>query len=290
MKQHEMIEWALKNGIYLESQEEKIAFRRKVNSTVCIEYWMVRYGYTEQEAIDKVSLKQKERCKNSKYYWIKHGFTEQEAIERANENNNYKQIQAQRNNPRCKNNQLGISDAEREKIAKETSARCIEYYLKKGFSKSESHKLLVQYQSKLGKKQKKGTMEYYKTRIWRPEYWIEKGYQELEAIDIIKKMNTRDVEYYVNKYGYEKGLLKYNKLNEKKKETWKNKTTDELVNHARKTAPKSYNESGQEMKVIQDFIKANNLHNYYSRYGSPKDQYWQYIPGIGYRRYDLAVF
>lgn len=44
------------------------------------------------------------------------------------------------------------------------------------------------------------------------------------------------------------------------------------------------------MQAINGFITTNNISVLNCRFGPPSEQFWQHIPEVGYRRYDLAVF
>ena len=84
-------------------------------------------------------------------------------------------------------------------------------------------------------------------------------------------------------YGEQKFLDSKNR----RKKTWESK---DLIDHGRRAVPKTYNPAGQEMQAIYGFLDANNIPQINCKFGSPKEQFWQYIPTVGYRRYDLAVF
>jgi len=49
------------------------------------------------------------------------------------------------------------------------------------------------------------------------DYWIDKGMSEDEAIIHVKKQNTRNIEYFVQKYGINLGLIKYNLMIDRRK-------------------------------------------------------------------------
>jgi hypothetical protein len=54
-------------------------------------------------------------------------------------------------------------------------------------------------------------------RIYSPrcvEHWLGKGYTNKEAIDAVSEYQTRDLKFYQNKYGDLSGLLKFNKIME----------------------------------------------------------------------------
>ena len=80
---------------------------------------------------------------------------------------------------------------------------------------------------------------------------------------------------------------KFTEARNKRKETWE---TKDKVEHARKATPKTFNPAGQEMQAVLGFISANNIPIENCSFGPPNQQFWQHIPNLGFRRYDLAVF
>jgi len=159
----------------------------------------------------------------------------------------------------------------------------IQYWASKGYNESDVLKKIADHQSSSGKK-RKGDLTGSVRCI---QYWIKNGFTEEEACDKISSLQKRDLDFFISKYGEAEGLRKYEHSKSKRKDTWETKDKKE---HGKKTAPKYYNKNGHEMKSIYGFLEANNINPTRCMFGPPKNQFTQLIPGIGYRRYDLAVF
>lgn len=163
----------------------------------------------------------------------------------------------------------------------------LEYWKGLGFSETDA-KIKVQesQQAKAKKAAKKlsGTSEF---TVRSKDFWIKHGYSDEEASEKIKMLQRRDEAFYIERYGITKGIKRFNESKEKRKNTWKSK---DKRKHALSTRPGSYNPHGQEIQAIRGFLSANNISESYCKFGSPKDQFYQWIPSVGYRRYDLAVF
>lgn len=162
-----------------------------------------------------------------------------------------------------------------------------EYWIKLGLTPAEAVKKVKESQRKKGNaaaKKLSGTSMY---TVRSMEYWKRKGYSVEEAQRTVAALQKRDLDFYINRFGLEEGTARFTAANSKKKNTWRTKNKNE---HARKTLPKSFNPNGQEMKAITNFLRVNEIDPRFCKYGSPKDQFFQYIPDVGYRRYDLAVF
>lgn len=122
------------------------------------------------------------------------------------------------------------------------------------------------------------------------EYWYNKGYSDKECEKIISNIQKRDITFFKRKYGEIEGNIKFQNISTKKRNTWNNKTKEEIKKHFLKTRPKKYNENGLEISHIKKFIEERGFDEKFCMYGSPEEQFYQYIPSVGFRRYDLAVF
>jgi DNA-binding Lrp family transcriptional regulator len=94
-----------------------------------------------------------------------------------------------------------------KEINKSNSPNCIEFYLKKGYSREESELLL--------KKYRKEKLVFGKNKGNSPnqiEFYLKKGFTKEEAIIKIKENNSRSLESYIKKYGNELGIVKYNEF------------------------------------------------------------------------------
>jgi hypothetical protein len=119
------------------------------------------------------------------------------------------------------------------------------------------------------------------------DVWRSQGFTEKEIKDKLSKASTRDLSFFQEKYGEQEGLAFFSNIKQKRKDTWGIKDKHQ---HALVTIPKSFNPTGLEMQALNLFIDTNNLQNYRLQLGAPADQFFQWIPNIGYRRYDLAVW
>jgi hypothetical protein len=160
-----------------------------------------------------------------------------------------------------------------------------QYWLDRGYSIEETTKKISEIQTERSKKSplKKGVKKF---SIRCVEYWVERGYDPDTAAQIISKLQRRDLDFYVAKFG-DDGEAKFNEAKIKRKETWKTKNK---LEHAILATPKTFNPAGQEMQAINGFLTANDIPVENCSYGPPNQQFWQYIPNVGFRRYDLAVF
>ncbi|MGA2434390.1 MAG: HNH endonuclease signature motif containing protein [Bryobacteraceae bacterium] len=70
---------------------------------------------------------------------------------------------------------------------------------------------------------KHSKLEIRKSNWWCKEYWIERGLTESESINKIKELNLRDKKYFIDKYGFDKGMILYQQRIDKWLNTLKNK-------------------------------------------------------------------
>lgn len=132
----------------------------------------------------------------------------------------------------------------------------------------------------------------YQTRVkngnaTNVDLWKARGLSDTEIKAKVKKASTRDLAFYQRKYGEVDGLTKFEATKQKRRDTW---STKDRRTHALATLPKTFNKDGQEYAALTGFIEQNNLSAYRCQLGAPKDQFYQWIPNVGYRRYDLAVW
>lgn len=162
----------------------------------------------------------------------------------------------------------------------------IEYYLNNGSARTieEAVEMISEFQSRASKQNKNPVSQYC------VDYWVNyKGYSEEQAKKTISEMQTRDRDFYIKKYGKLGGIERFVNISIKKRETWKRKTKDELIDHAMKTRNRSP-KYGLEHKALTAFIFANNIDIGSCLFGAPYDQFTVNIEGVGVRRYDLAIY
>jgi hypothetical protein len=166
---------------------------------------------------------------------------------------------------------------------------CKEYWICKGYSEEESIRKVSEHQQIMSHRSSKNR-DHRKHSIRCKEYWIEKGYTDSTADELVSDNQKRDLAFYIEKYGLVEGAKKYTYSCNKRKATWKNKSFEEIKAHYLKTIPQIYNENGQEMQAIRLFLEQNNIDEELCKFGAPKNQFYQWIDEIGFRRYDLAIF
>lgn len=159
----------------------------------------------------------------------------------------------------------------------------VEFWLEKGASEEEAKARVSSRQKEISKNK---TFERKDSNRCK-EFWTSRGFSEDEAKKQISILQRRDLDFFVSKYGPVIGPIRFSESKKNRKITWEYK---DKLEHAVKTTPKNYNPIGQEITAINEFIRANNIPIKNCKYGQPKDQFWQMIPNVGFRRYDLAVF
>lgn len=90
----------------------------------------------------------------------------------------------------------------------------IEYWLTKGFSKSDAITKVSEYQRENGNKfsnKNKNFPDKYYDRTWTQlNYWIKNGYSEDAAKQILsEKQNKTSLHSFINQYGEQEGKIKY---------------------------------------------------------------------------------
>lgn len=172
---------------------------------------------------------------------------------------------------------------ERKKAVLPTS---VEYWTKLGYSIEDAKIKIAEHQSSASKKRNK--MTFRETSIRCVEYWTSRGYSETEATQMVSLNQRRDLSFYQRIYGVDDGYKKFVEIKNKKIKTWSSKSKEELKSHAVKTLNGVFGQA--EQKAICMFLEQNNISPAYCKFGTPREQFYQYIPDVGYRRYDLAVF
>lgn len=141
----------------------------------------------------------------------------------------------------------------------------IDYYIKK-YGEEEGKKL------------------FYEKRIcnthWRKEYWIKRGYSEIEAENILTKLfedrPSFSKKYCIEKYGYKKGIMIWKERQKIWQKTLQNKSKDEIERINRS--------------------KGINLENYVKKYGieegTKKYNNWRenYIPNNSFSSKEASKF
>lgn len=146
------------------------------------------------------------------FLMYKYGYTEEEA----------KTEQLKRATSRGKKIKKGL-DKELEKnpnFHKEKSIQCEEYWIKRGYTKSDAEKYAKEKQNLIIEKtiRKRHTHPELYTNILPTQlgYWIKKGCSEEDAIKLrSKRQSTFSLDKCVEKYGKEEGIKRFNKRQKK---------------------------------------------------------------------------
>lgn len=144
----------------------------------------------------------------SKEFWIKKGYTEEDAIKKVSEiqSNNSKKFKGKRTG---KSKEVlrkkGYTDEQIREVSLTPSN--IDFWIKKGFSESESKNIISINQSNFAK-----LVDFDKRLLpSNVEYWIKKGYSLEESKEkVSKSQRTFSREICIDKWGYEKGMEVFN--------------------------------------------------------------------------------
>jgi hypothetical protein len=146
----------------------------------------------------------------TKNYWIARGWNEEEAEEKRRKN------KMGNHSPMVIQHWINKGYSEEDAKFKIKSMRKLnkEYWLSRGYSEEDAINKVKEFQSKQGIK---GINTVKILRISNPEkfdnkieYWINKGYSEEEAkIKLKNRQTTFSLEKCIEKYGEEKGRLKW---------------------------------------------------------------------------------
>ena len=59
------------------------------------------------------------------------------------------------------------------------------------------------------------------------EFWINKGMTETEAEDIVRKIQTRDLDFYIDTYGEDEGTYRYQEIIQKRLASWYSRSEED---------------------------------------------------------------
>lgn len=104
-------------------------------------------------------------------------------------------------------------------------ANCEEYWTAQGLTHQGAQEQIHKVQKNRAKKAKIILSSNGSPRTIK--YWIEKGLSVEESKKIVRDIQARDLEFYINKYGNEIGTYKYQKSIQKKLVTWFNRSEEE---------------------------------------------------------------
>lgn len=175
-------------------------------------YWQL-LGFSEDEAIQRSNLERRKCSPRCLEYWIKRGFDENEA------KNKVKEVQ---NNGKYN---VGSKRTEEQKVNMKKAQQKIntlEHWVEK-YGKEIGKEKFLEFKDKKAKtgkslkniRLKKNPNTFIENSIRRPEYWIKMGYSHEEAKIIVSKRQSRGVDFYINKYGYDEGIKRWEEKNNK---------------------------------------------------------------------------
>ena len=185
--------------------------RNRINDPRYPIYWTI-LGFTEEES----KLKAKTECRKKSVrcieYWLNKGLSLEDA------KNEVRRIQ---NNGKYNIGRKATDEQKRNLSNAQKRINNLEYWIEKygendGKTKYENFINQRKENSKKGYKVrlKNDPDSYKKSSIRRPEYWISQGYSEDEAKLIVSKKQSREIDFFINKYGEDLGLKKWKEKND----------------------------------------------------------------------------
>ncbi len=187
----------ISNNMELTSEQLK-----KAQSPFSIYHYIKKYNCDNNEATRMrdefiLEVSQKRKTPTQIEYWIRKGYSELEAKEQVCIHNINAASRPRKNPPfiseiRNLMKSQNITEYEATQIASEKrrkySPRCVEYWLKRGYSEQESHNNVKLWQQQVSPR--------------CVSYWIQHGYSEEEAV--------KKVSHFQNNYTMEKLMVKFN--------------------------------------------------------------------------------
>lgn len=221
------------------------------NNSFNINYLINKKGLTQEEAIEYINKQKEFRkingkknkgvCKKEQYikkygeelglkkmyednplhieHWINKGLSLDAAKNKISElqSKNSKKVKNRAIVSKEHIKKLGIDP---DLFMKEKSIRCIEYYIKRGYTEEEGKNIInkIQHNYSLKVKNHRSNRQI--------KYWIDKGYSKEKAIQIISKLQcTFSKEKCIEKYGEIEGLKVFEERQKKWQKTLKDKNT-----------------------------------------------------------------
>ena len=226
--------------------EDFISKYKKERSNFCIEYWLKK-GYSEKEGKEIISKMQSERSKKAVG---KRPIVNKKYIEALGKDCN--------------------------KFFRERSVWCVEYWLKRGYSKNDAEKKVSEYQTELAKRNaSKSKSERRKNSVRCIEHWLEKGYSEKDAKEKVAEMqSTFSLKKCIKKYGETEGLKRWKERQEKWQDSL-NKTGFHQLGYSKISQElfseilKKYPEEEKDFVFYEDKNREYTLkndNNFYYRY------------------------
>lgn len=213
---------------------------------------------------DKLDLFSK-HARHTKQYWILRGWSEEEAYIKSKENKqkNCKSVYSrdfwiERINP-ATNTYYTVEEADFERNSRRPIKK--EYWIKKGYSESDSIKLAEETKNSNNKKGAKKSASSNVRNITskrRSEYFTARGYSEEEAKKLVSESQKHfSKEICIEKYGEEKGLKVWQERQDKWQEILKSKPAEEIARINRLKLTKGITVSKAEKEILSEVKKSN---------------------------------
>ena len=159
---------------------------------------------------------------------------------------------------------------------------CIEFWINKGFSEEEAKQKISEIQKTNAKNRKTYEKEDQNTNI---EFYIKRNYPNAEEA-LKERQTTRTLVKFIEKYGEEEGLEKYNKSIEKfKYSSWDSKTQEEKNELTIKRTKHSNFFSSSSIIFFKNLIK--NINIPYQIFWKKNERFLTYNKGIFF--YDFCI-
>ena len=127
-------------------------------------------------------------------------------------------------------------------LSRNNFSNCEEYWITRGYTKTEATELVSEEQRKRSIIAKEN---FNGLTCRNEEFWIKKGYSELDAKNFVKTIQTRDLSFFVNKYGDDEGNIKYHNMIQKRIDEW-NKKPDYIKEEINKSKGRTYEQMIEE--------------------------------------------
>jgi len=225
---------------------------------------------------DFINEYMKERNKLCIEYWLKKGYSKNEGKEIISKMQSERGKKAAGKVPIVNKKYIESLGKDCNKFFKERSIWCVEYWLKRGYSKNDAKKKVSEYQTELAKRNaSKSKSERRKNSVRCIEHWIEKGYSENDAKEKVAEIqSTFSLKKCIKKYGENEGLKRWKKRQEKWQDSL-NKTGFHQLGYSKISQElfgeilKKYPEEEKDFVFYEDKNREYTLkndNNFYYRY------------------------
>jgi hypothetical protein len=216
---------------YSKSQLKMIGYSDKD-----IDQYISEHLAIKKAAAAKVSeIDKKRRSKFCNDYWIDKGYSPEIASEKVSEfqskNANSIPKEVRLANFKTRKSNLvskGYNDNQATNLInlqqRKNSKRSVEYWLSRGHSEESAIQQVSNHQREVAKY----NVYDHKNNPRRIEYWMRCGYSESDSINHLAKIQRRDLEFFINKYGEDDGIVRHKAKVDKWKDTLSYKTQEEL--------------------------------------------------------------